>query len=530
MIMLCEQLFLGLCAMTELTIETGFLVDHPHLEEIFKGIAFKAEAIVVPATKGEMLEACFYCDGGARPHPPMAGWGIHGYFFIGAEPKQGTGCPDTITASGYMKNTGTKVTPVGYIDGCGAISGGTNNAAETEAVIIGLLAMLAAGVKAGSFFCDSRYVLSGCTDRMEKMRMTDFMDVQTRQPIPNADLWRIVSLLLQECEKRSIALSWNWVKGHSDNLGNNKADVLATRGITLGRNGNFEEHILIAGGKGYWNPSADYDRFLNEGRWFFQMSPSAPKQDDGRITYYLGNTAMEDPDHGVPDASVNYAVVKLKDHDPVLEAVEARTRQLADNNMMHQLVVGRLDTLFNPSVYTTVMSSGVNWLYRKDARRLDLWSSDKIAVTQEIKPVRKSYLLATTFNFIEETLLEAEAVINGKNEEHVVLTEITNSIYEAQLSSKKAVVKVAPSIDNGDGFIHVVIRNPIDGQDIKIPLSIGIDTPKRNMLAAIAAEDVKVWVVAWKESAMAFRYATLVRAGDRIGLWAAIHSNLRLIA
>lgn len=514
--------------MTADNLPLDYLQDFSHFNELANGLREQCQNILIPLAKEQELHACFYCDGGAKPYPPMAGWGMHGYFFTPVEPKQGNGCSDTITDIGYTKKEGQKVTPLSYVDGCGAIPGGTNNAAETQAVLIGLLLGLQSQTKSISFFCDSKYVLSGCTERLERMRQSNFMDTQTRLPIPNAELWKVASVLIAECEKQGIVLKWNWVKGHSDNLGNNKADLLASKGITLGRNNHFHEMITLSPAKGYWNPVADYDRFLNEGRWFFQMSEVVETREDTRHVYYLGNSSMDDMDHGVPSGTAGFAVVRTPTQDPVLKAVEEHSRKLRPV-MMNEIIVGRLDMLFNPTNYTGIVKGGVDHLYMKNPRRLDLWVSDKIALTQEISPPRKSYIVATTFRELEMLLIDAEAVLAGQTDRQVVLTEITNCIYEEQSSAKKKVMKVSPAIDNGDGVIKVSVGNPLNTDMVEIHLSIGIDTPKRNMLAAIADENAQVFVVTWKESAHAFRYGVLVKACERIGLWAAVYSNLRII-
>jgi ribonuclease HI len=47
-----------------------------------------------------------------------------------------------------------------------------------------------------------------------------------KKPVKNADLWQ---RLEQETTRHTI--EWKWVKGHSGDIGNEKADELANRGV-----------------------------------------------------------------------------------------------------------------------------------------------------------------------------------------------------------------------------------------------------------------------------------------------------------
>jgi len=49
-----------------------------------------------------------------------------------------------------------------------------------------------------------------------------------KKPVKNEDLWRILDELLT-LSTHSIA--WHWVKGHSGDPGNERADTLANEGV-----------------------------------------------------------------------------------------------------------------------------------------------------------------------------------------------------------------------------------------------------------------------------------------------------------
>ena len=48
-----------------------------------------------------------------------------------------------------------------------------------------------------------------------------------KQPVKNADLWQRL-----EAAAAPHEVQWRWVKGHSGDPGNERADALANRGLT----------------------------------------------------------------------------------------------------------------------------------------------------------------------------------------------------------------------------------------------------------------------------------------------------------
>lgn len=79
------------------------------------------------------------------------------------------------------------------------------------------------------FVCDSDYVVKGFSeylDQWEAMRWR----TAANKPLKNDDLWKEARTALQ----RHAAVEFEWVKGHSGNPGNERADALSQMGVPPG--------------------------------------------------------------------------------------------------------------------------------------------------------------------------------------------------------------------------------------------------------------------------------------------------------
>jgi ribonuclease HI len=98
----------------------------------------------------------------------------------------------------------------------------TNNQMEVQAAI-SALQVLKRSCRV-ELYTDSKYVQQGVTEWMSKWQKNNWRKSDNK-PVKNIELWKI---LQQEIEKHDII--WHWVRGHSDNEGNNIADRLAVQG------------------------------------------------------------------------------------------------------------------------------------------------------------------------------------------------------------------------------------------------------------------------------------------------------------
>ena len=95
----------------------------------------------------------------------------------------------------------------------------TNNRMELIAVIESLKSIKDnTNVK---IYSDSKYVLEGITKWIHNWKKNCWTS-SNKKEIKNLDLWK----QLDDLVKR-FNISWEWVKGHSDNKNNNEADELA---------------------------------------------------------------------------------------------------------------------------------------------------------------------------------------------------------------------------------------------------------------------------------------------------------------
>jgi ribonuclease HI len=100
----------------------------------------------------------------------------------------------------------------------------TNNRMELTAVIRAL-ASLKRPVCA-RVHTDSRYVQQGISEWIHGWKKNGWKTA-AKAPVKNVDLWRQLDELVARHQ-----LQWIWVKGHAGHPENERADVLANRGIT----------------------------------------------------------------------------------------------------------------------------------------------------------------------------------------------------------------------------------------------------------------------------------------------------------
>ena len=100
----------------------------------------------------------------------------------------------------------------------------TNNRMELLAVIHGLNQIEKADtVRVNT---DSMYVKNGITSWINKW-VENGWKTAAKKDVANKDLWLKLQSIVETRE-----ITWNWVRGHSGDVGNERADFLANKGVS----------------------------------------------------------------------------------------------------------------------------------------------------------------------------------------------------------------------------------------------------------------------------------------------------------
>lgn len=142
-----------------------------------------------------MSEVTLYTDGACKGNPGVGGWGA----FL----QSGRHCKELF---GGEANT-------------------TNNRMELTAVIQGLAALKRPCIV--NIYTDSQYVKNGMQEWIHNWKARGWKTA-SKQPVKNVELWQAL-----DAEVNKHQVHWHWIKGHTGNPGNEKADELANRGVEL---------------------------------------------------------------------------------------------------------------------------------------------------------------------------------------------------------------------------------------------------------------------------------------------------------
>ena len=76
-----------------------------------------------------------------------------------------------------------------------------------------------------NIYTDSKYLKDGITIWIKKWKLNGWK-TSNKKNVKNSDLWKLLEEKIQNHE-----IHWMWVKGHDENIFNEKADMLAKKAI-----------------------------------------------------------------------------------------------------------------------------------------------------------------------------------------------------------------------------------------------------------------------------------------------------------
>lgn len=106
---------------------------------------------------------------------------------------------------------------------CGGEVDTTNNRMEMMAAIQALNALKRPCQV--ELYTDSTYLRKGVLEWMANWKRNGWKTA-AKKPVKNVDLWQQLDAVIQQ-----HTINWHWVKGHSGDPGNERADELANLGI-----------------------------------------------------------------------------------------------------------------------------------------------------------------------------------------------------------------------------------------------------------------------------------------------------------
>lgn len=536
------------------------------------------EPVVKKKEKAEVVDDAplglvYYSDGGCRPNPGPGGWGLHGYLYRAAKPKKGSGNPDHIlTAAAYVLKTdfakqqgvewsiadfddylknplGKKkhleITPIQYIDGFGSFHAPvTNNIAELVAATEAMIHASAFDVRIVQVHLDSQYVCKGLAEYVPTWIRNNWIKT-TGEVVKNAEYWKKLVSARDILTNRGVEVRFDWIRAHNDHLGNETADQAATIGVFTSQKHLYGKswayspeapaaathaEITMSDADGYWKYDAEKHPFIAMPRMYFNTCTDylCPGE------YYLSNGKEEEhPGKRVADGA--YAVIKLKTPDPILEMIRNHQSKLAENIMA--LASARLDFIYRPDEHKKLSLHGPLVMVQDNPKRLDTFDLHSLDKDKQKEPITRehqpAHLAMRAVESVEMLLKRFNQYLDKDPE--IVVTDLTDILYEkSQKVVKKETVDICtlnPKYNVGFAALPVDANYKTDEgiSQASVTLTLGIDLLDRNALKRLESSHPKVSLISWLEAPGIFRYATVIEAGDDIGIWAGVYSNVRIV-
>lgn len=468
-----------------------------------------------------------YTDGSARPNPGHSGWGSHGYTFSPAKSDKATMVrTNTISNLGYV-NKGDRlakvahpVTPNEYFDFFGSYEQKrTNNYSELNAVKKTLEYFKDHELSYIMFYCDSEYVINGISKGCEKYEASNWLR-SDGSPIPNSDLLKDIWELVKHYGEKDVVIHFEWVKGHSGDIGNEQADSLAVLGMNYSKSGKVVNDFYIDNQRDYNRIEIVRHPFINYNRLYFNSVPDYNVEGH----YFQANPGGSDFIVGTRTPDTGFSVVRLKEPDPIIEMI--KERQYESSKEHNAIVMILLDQVYSRGVYKYLEAHDRHCLV-KDNRNLNLNFIDGLPVTIEMNPAGLSLRALESFNILEEMLNNYLVCVHDgfdHKDNHIDLeshdiTELFYEITENAKGDKKYTLRPEFIVGFRDMTVDVSVTHNGKSHDLTLPFILGMDTLPRNNLKRLEKDSPLINVITWKESEGSIRYASVVETNSAIGIW-----------
>lgn len=482
--------------------------------------------------------AVVYSDGGARPNPGRMGWGAHGYTYVTKKPTKGHGLDKHIlTSKGYVPSIHKDrlseqiVTPLQYFDFMGSsLEDGSNNVAELDAIYHALERLKQEDLHCVYLLTDSEYVRRGLTEWSASWVANNWVKWDGT-PVSNSARWKRLIDTVDYYKQNNIQLDIHWIKGHQNDLGNTKADTMATLAVMYSKHKKLSHQYRFETPETYWKRKVDRNPLLNYRRMYF----NSVQKFNTPGKYFQGEPGFSDEKQfGKKSPDTSYSIVELYKPDHVIELI--KKRQFDVSNEFNTVMLMHMDEVFSESVYPYIVEHGEPAILEHGHKsNINLYSLNKVPLTEERNPAGLTLRAIEASGYLEELLERFKQTQEGKVDQFVSCSgfksdDITSVFYEMLPSKKK---NASPTLQLKPeyvvGFSHLKVSiNVMCGNvssPISVPLILGTDLPSRNNMKRLESANPSVHLLTWKESEQSIRYACVVATTTGIGIWSNFFAN-----
>lgn len=482
----------------------------------------------------------FYTDGGFLLDSKEGGAGAHGYIYIGYSEKQKNILSKwTPTEDGYVEKDDSikSVEIVEYIDLAKALAN-ISSSSESELNAINMALKWIEENKDHEFesikiYTDSQNIISGINGWINKWRKNNWK-AGNGKSVKFTELWKEVDERMTNIRKNS-KLEFIWIKGHIGHLGNEKADDLATRGIVLKKNKDFDTFVTSSEYSSYWTPPAKLraSRLIDAPRMYTSTFSNEPIDPNKPITYYIGSHGAKgrlSEEHGKVYPCNYLAVIKMNEPDPVITQMTELVRETEEKRggVQGTLVTYNLQNLLSGRFYSEAIGDGLRFTERLSYPMV-ISSSKGLPLAEEVIPIGRAFRLVDYCKTIDRILenIDNESLTKRQSIIDVFFDTVKKKDGTKEYKIGKDITSSLKSIKIDATFSTSKTNLSEDTFSKKLLLMLGTDLPSRNTLSALV-KDIEVFdLISWRESDNSVRYATYLKlsTGEE-GVWTKYDANL----
>lgn len=501
-------------------------------------ISEQIEGVVSQALKKEQefteVHLVLYTDGGCdNTGDKLGGWGVHGYWHNLKPTKSNSGCKaGTPTWEGYVQGKSpssvAKANVLAYVDYFGGVEQipTTNNLAEMEALSKAFDLVAAYPVKKVIILIDSDYTRQGLTSWLQKWKANNWCG-SNGKPIANKECWELLDAkfthLVDKLGRNNVNLLR--VDGHSGDIGNDKADELATAGAWGLRNHHEvePEAFYVVGADDYWDIGGLSNMFTEtrlffdetiagyEGNWYFQAGMP-----------YAGSETDKEKNLGKRVTDLPLSVLFLNEPAVVIETLQD---YVLNSRKYQGIFKGRLDYINHISNYNLLRGyrDGRYLIFNDEGGTVQ--SPSRNLLVNRVNTARLAHRLYGEFDIVKGVL---QSAFSDDNNLGILSIDITNHVYESVKKSKNSDVMITKLNPNIGDYITVGHDEVYDIPS-QVTLTLGIDLPSKVNLGRLKSLTPKVTLLLYPQSKNKYSYYVAIQTTDGVGVWCAPYSNTVLL-